>query len=101
MGEKRFIEPDKDCRVIKNVQTGETATYYDAEDGLMFLKWLNNLFNENEELKSELRIYRKLVSCDNCKYHNYDWYDDGDEFEVCDKGNDVIDGICEDWEELY
>ena len=51
MTEKRFIELHKDCRVIKNTQTGETATYYDTEDGLMFLKWLNNLSDENEELK--------------------------------------------------
>ena len=63
-------------------------------------KRLNELWDENEELKQELAIYRKVASCSNCKYHNYDWYDDGDEFEVCDKGNNVTDGICEDWEEL-
>ena len=55
---------------------------------------------ENEQLKQELVIYRKVASCSNCKYYNYDWYDDGDEFEVCDKGNDVTDRICEEWEEL-
>ena len=54
MTEKRFIEPYEDCRVIKNIQTGETATYYDTEDGLMFLKWLNNLSDENEEFKKAL-----------------------------------------------
>ena len=61
---------------------------------------LNNLTEENEQLKSELKIYRKVANCGNCHYHNYDWYDDGDEFEVCDKGNDMSDRICEDWEEL-
>lgn len=59
-----------------------------------------DLEKENEQLKKELRIYRKVASCTNCHYHNYDWYDDGDEFEVCDKGNDVTEGICEEWEEL-
>ena len=64
------------------------------------IRLLNELADENEQLKQELAIYRKLISCSNCKYHNYDWYDDGDEFEVCDKGNDVTDGICKDWEEI-
>lgn len=58
------------------------------------------LEEENEELKQELKVYRKVASCGNCNYHNYDWFDDGDEFEVCDKGNDVTEGICEDWREL-
>ena len=65
---------------------------------------LNALHEENMELKKELRIYRKVASCSNCKYHDYDWdIDDGyggEEYEVCDKGNDVTDGICEEWEEL-
>lgn len=61
---------------------------------------LNTVHEENEQLKKELRIYRKVASCSNCNYHNYDWFDDGDEFEVCDKGNDVTEGICEDWREL-
>lgn len=100
MTAKRFVQPDKECRVIKNTKTGETSIYYDTEDGLMFLKWLNNLSDENERLKKELKVYRKVASCRNCHYHNYDWFDDGDEFEVCDKGNDVTEGICEDWEEL-
>lgn len=58
MTEKRFTEPYEDCRVIKNIHTGETATYYDTEDGLMFLKWLNNLSDENEKLKDE--VYDEL-----------------------------------------
>ena len=58
MTEKRFIEPDKECRVIKNTKTGETATYYDTIDGLMFLKWLNNLSDETEKLKDE--VYDEL-----------------------------------------
>ena len=61
---------------------------------------VNKLKQENEQLKQELKIYRKVANCSNCRYHSYDWFDDGDEFEVCDKGNDVTDGICEEWEEL-
>jgi len=55
---------------------------------------------ENEQLTKELKIYRKLASCKNCEHHSYDWFDDGDEFEVCDKGNNVTEGICKDWEEI-
>ena len=58
------------------------------------------LENENEQLKEELKVYRKVANCGNCHHHNYDWFDDGDEFEVCDKGNDVTKGICEEWVEL-
>lgn len=62
---------------------------------------LNKLWNENEELKSELKIYRKLANCGNCQYHDYDTLFGGDEeYEVCNKGNDVTDGICKDWREL-
>lgn len=57
MIEIRFIQPYKECRVIKNTQTGETATYYDTEDGLMLLKWLNNLSEENEQLKKEDELF--------------------------------------------
>ena len=61
---------------------------------------LQRLKKENNELKEELRIYRQVANCHNCIYHDYDWFDDGDEFEVCRKGNDVSEGICKDWEEL-
>lgn len=65
---------------------------------------MRDLVNENEQLKEELKVYRKVASCSNCKYHNYDWdIDDGyggEEYEVCDKGNDITEGICEEWEEL-
>ena len=28
-------------------------------------------------------------SCRTCYYLSYDWFDDGDEFEVCLKGNQI------------
>lgn len=65
-----------------------------------YVNYLNELDEENKGLKQELKIYRKVASCSNCHYHNYDWFDDGDEFEVCDRGNDVTEGICKEWEEL-
>lgn len=88
MTEKRFIEFHKDCRVIKNTQTGETATYYDTEDGLMFLKWLNNLSDENKELKQ--RNNRQAKQLDRL-YHlieEKDWRtlsDILDDFKRCEE----------------
>lgn len=94
-------------RFTETISTGivtdnKTGKEYNCEMRINddFLNLVNTIAKENEQLKKELAIYRKVASCGNCKYHNYDWYDDGDEFEVCDKGNDVTDGICEDWEEL-
>lgn len=76
------------------------VAYVNSVDGFRIANKLNCLEKENEQLKKELKVYRKVANCGNCHYHSYDWFDDGDEFEVCDKGNDVTDGICEDWEEL-
>lgn len=64
------------------------------------LKTAHSFKVENEQLKSELKVYRKIASCRNCEHHGYDWFADGEEFEVCDKGNDVTEGICEEWEGL-
>lgn len=61
------------------------------------------LKEENEQLKQELKIYRKVANCSNCEYQNYDWYDDGDEFEICERGNNeqqIEYHICEEWREL-
>ena len=93
MTEKRFIVDDSGTLI--DMVTRDTFDYVSDVVGL-----LNGYDKENEQLKKELKIYRKVASCSNCHYHNYDWFDDGDEFEVCDKGNDVTDGICEEWEEL-
>ena len=61
---------------------------------------LNELNDENEQLKQELKVYRKIASCSNCHYHDYDTLFGGDdEYEICEKGNDVTDGICNEWRE--
>lgn len=73
----------------------------EKEKALKFCRNIDTLIIENEQLKNELRIYRKLANCSNCQYHNYDTLFGGDdEYEVCDKGNDVTDSICKDWREL-
>lgn len=55
---------------------------------------------ENEQLKSILKIYHKVANCRNCHYHDYDTLFGGyDDYEICNKGNDVSDGICSEWRE--
>lgn len=102
MNKKRFTYEYEGYK--GNLFDNKMDTFYEIEDSdeniEVLCDRLNWLVNENERLKQELAIYRKLASCGNCEYHNYDWYDDGDEFEICEKGNDVDDRICKDWEEL-
>lgn len=50
MTAKRFTIP-KEYRVIKDNVTDECATFYDVDDGEMFLKWLNELHEENNSLR--------------------------------------------------
>lgn len=60
----------------------------------------NSLADENEQLKSILKIYHKVANCRNCHYHDYDTLFGGyDDYEICNKGNDVSDGICSEWRE--
>lgn len=59
-----------------------------------------DILNEQEQ---QLKGYIDAFDCSTCKYQNYDWFDDGDEFEVCDKGNNeaqMDNHSCKDWEEL-
>ena len=64
---------------------------------------LNQLNDENERLKLELKKYHKRFDCHQCHYHNYDGLNIDDEYEVCDKGNnEALDDnhSCSEWEEL-
>lgn len=63
---------------------------------------LNSQLNTIKELKQTLKNYREKISCHNCTYHNYDWFSDGDEFEICEKGNndELCLGFCKDWREF-
>ena len=38
----------------------------------------------------------EIKQCHTCYWHSFDWFDDGDEFEVCKKGNE-IGRICKDY----
>lgn len=68
------------------------------------------LMEENEQLKQsqtsmlrELLIHRRIANCSNCKHQNYDWFEDGDEFEICEKGNSnqqIEYHICKEWEKF-
>lgn len=61
------------------------------------------LEKENEQLRKENMEYYHLVNCGNCKYHDYDWFDDGDEFEVCEKGHTerlMYNKFCKEWRKL-
>jgi len=61
------------------------------------------LSDDIEQLKKELNIYTRIATCSNCKYQDYDWFEDGDEFEICKKGNNnqqIEYHICKEWEEF-
>ena len=58
--EKRFVIPNQ-MRVIKDTITGEEATFYDTEDGLLLKEWLNALAKENEQLKGEVAHYKLIL----------------------------------------
>lgn len=78
--------------------------YIDGDENLLDLaEYVDRLQYENEQLKKELKDYHNAFDCSQCKYQNYDWFDDGDEFEVCDKGNNesqMDNHSCTDWVEL-
>ena len=38
----------------------------------------------------------EMKQCHTCYWYSYDWFDDGDEFEVCKKGNEMGQ-ICKDY----
>ena len=87
-------------REFKNgycIITDKDDTAYSIDE---LVELLNEFQKENEQLKRTLRTYRKVANCRNCDYHDYDCREDGDDFEVCNRKNDMEDGICEDWREL-
>lgn len=90
---ERFIIDD--AGTLIDIQTRNTYDYVSDLWSLM-----NELCNERQELETILKIYCKIANCRNCDYHDYDWFDEGDEFEVCLKGNNMDNNICEDWREL-
>ena len=108
MTAKRFKETISTGIVTDTITGKEYKCEMRIDDKLLEL--LNELAEKNEQLKQsqgrllqELLIYRKIANCSNCKYQNYDWFDDGDEFEICEKGNtnqQIAYHICKEWREL-
>lgn len=95
---KRFKETIS-TGIVTDMITGEEYNCeYRINDELLEL--INKIAEENKELNQVLTIYYKIANCRNCDYHDYDCREDGDDFEICTKGKDMEDGICEDWREL-
>ena len=73
------------------------------KENLMVKEECIRLRKENEQLKKELKKYTDAFDCSQCRFQNYDWFDDGDEFEVCEKGNNesqMENHSCSEWEEI-
>lgn len=103
MNEKRFWIDDKENIYEDNGYTIlNKYAFGDKRDWSRVCERLNEQHQVIADLKTTLNQYRQKMSCSNCHYHNYDWFDDGDEFEVCDKGNNdgLSNGFCPDWREL-
>ena len=92
-----------DHTLYVGVKDSQTEKYYQTKDNQTakeLTDLLNELHEENKQLKKENMEYYHLVNCRNCKYHNYDWGTDGDEFEVCDKGHTerlMYNKFCKEW----
>lgn len=112
MTEKRFLIIG-DSNIEFLMQTQLLLPIYDNKERLNLktcCDLLNELHDENEQLKQsqarmlrELLIYRRIANCSNCEYQNYDWFEDGDEFEICEKGNNnqqIEYHICKEWREF-
>lgn len=72
-----------------------------SEKGLEIV--MNDLLQENKELKQELNKYHRRFDCHQCHYHDYDGLGIDFEYEICDKGNDealMYNHSCSEWEEL-
>ena len=105
MTEKRFNVFDVDGTVF--LEDHKEGSYHIGEKENVDIHCLNDIADrlntyaeENEQLKSILKIYHKVANCRNCHYHDYDTLFGGyDDYEICNKGNDVSDGICSEWRE--
>ena len=96
---------DKLCSIQDT--EAEIPTFYNDLGYINHIKPVCDLLNDKEEtireLKKENMEYYKLINCRKCKHHDYDWYDDGDEFEVCTKGNTerlLYHQFCEEYEKM-
>lgn len=113
MTEKQMVLDFVDAKIesledyLDNLRPEEESLRSAPEHDLIMFKKIKEILElttkKNEWLEQILRIYRKVANCHNCDYLAYDWFDDGDEFEICEKGNNEQQmdyHICEDWREL-
>lgn len=102
MTEQRYSIDNKDIVENNGYIELNRWTFADKKDWNGICNELNKQFSIIVDLKTTLNEYRKVMSCANCTHHNYDWFDDGEEFEVCDKGNNegLDNHFCKEWEEL-
>ena len=59
---------------------------------------------ELEEKGKKNKTKKDYIDCTFCEYHDYDWdVNDGyggDEYEICEKGNELFPKECKDFKEL-
>ena len=59
---------------------------------------------ELEEKGKKNKTKKDYIDCGQCEYHDYDWdVNDGyggDEYEICEKGNELFPKECKDFKEL-
>lgn len=104
----KLQKENEQLRILTNIKNTNAKDLVDVlniqENNIWALKKENGQLKQSQaSMLRELLIYRRIASCSNCKHQNYDWFEDGDEFEICEKGNgnqQIEYHICEDWEEF-
>lgn len=94
-------ELNNKCADLEFAHRTEMACHRVAEAELK--KKIEKLKEKVKELEEQNIKYSKIVNCNNCEYQGYDWYSSGDEFEICEKGNNeeqMYDRFCSEWEEF-
>lgn len=105
-----LISDIKNGAVIEKFYLQKTLTDYTLEAKitpapLPTEKYIQQAMNSNLPISQiKEKKQSKFMECQNCDYHNYDWYIDdghnGDEFEICEKGHELYPEKCEDYKEL-
>ena len=103
MADERFIIPNE-LRVIRDTLTGKEATFYESADGFQFKQWLNDLNDENEELKKQVNNFKKRLSALDDAFIDFEQklylevfdieMDEGTQEAVCEISNLLMQGLC-------
>ena len=78
---------------------------YNYSEAASWINICNKLNQQHERIESLIKTlykYRKRFGCFNCAFHDYDWFDDGDEFEICRKDDyeGLLYGFCDEWRDI-